>query len=158
MEKKLSNVIEGSLQANDLKFAIVCARFNDFFVSKLLDGAVDCISRHGGQSKDITVCWVPGSFEIPLVAQRLAETKKYDAIIALGVVIQGATSHAQFITSQVTSGLAEIGIKNLMPVIFGIVSAETIEHAIERSGSKVGNRGAEAAKSAIEMANLMKQI
>ncbi len=158
MEKSVSNVLEGSLQADGLEFAIVCARFNDFFVSKLLDGAVDCISRHGGRSDDITICRVPGSYELPLVVQRLAESKKYDAIIALGVVIQGATSHAQFITAQVASGLAEIGIKYSLPVIFGIVSAETIEHAIERSGSKVGNRGIDAAESAIEMANLMKQI
>ena len=158
MEINSSNIIEGSLQAENLKFSIVCARFNDFFVTKLLDGAVDCITRHGGEPDNITVCWVPGSFEIPLVVQRLAESKKFDAIIALGVVIQGATSHAQFITGQVTSGLAEIGMKNSLPIIFGIVSAETIEHAIERSGSKVGNRGTEAAECAIEMANLMKQL
>jgi 6,7-dimethyl-8-ribityllumazine synthase len=149
---------EGGLIATGLRFGIVCSRFNEFFVSKLLEGAKDCIVRHGGEMADIEVAWVPGSFEIPLVVQRLAASAKYDAIIALGVVIQGSTSHAQHINSEVSKGLATVGLKYDLPVIYGVVTTENIEQAIERSGTKAGNRGASAAASAIEMANLMRQL
>ena len=144
--------------ATGLRFGIVCSRFNEFFVSKLLEGAKDCILRHGGQAGDIEVAWVPGSFEIPLVAQRFAASGRYNAVIGLGVVIQGSTSHAQHINSEVSKGLATIMLKHDVPVIYGVVTTENIEQAIERSGTKAGNRGASAAASAIEMANLMRQL
>ena len=149
---------EGQLTAEGLRFGIVCSRFNEFFTSKLLEGAVDCITRHGGSADDIEVAWVPGSFEIPLAVQRLAASKRYDAVIALGVVIQGATSHAAYINSQVSRGLAQVSTAYELPVIYGVVTTENIEQAIERSGTKAGNRGAAAAVSAIEMANLMVEL
>jgi len=149
---------QGELTATGLRFGIVCSRFNEFFTSKLLDGAVDCITRHGGRAEDTEVAWVPGSFEIPLVANRLAASGRYDAIIALGVVIQGATAHASYINSQVSRGLAQVSADSGLPVIYGVVTTESIEQAIERSGTKAGNRGASAAMSAIEMANLMRAL
>ena len=149
---------EGGLIATGLRFGIVCSRFNEFFTSKLLGGALDCIVRHGGNAGDIEVAWVPGSFEIPLVAKRMAASGRYDAIIALGVVIQGATTHAAYINAQVSRGLAQISAEFGLPVIYGVVTTDTIEQAIERSGTKAGNRGAGAAASAIEMANLMKSL
>jgi len=148
----------GNLQAKGLRFALVCARFNDIFVSQLRNGAIDCLVRHGAAESDIATAWVPGSFEIPLVAQRLADSGKYDAIIALGVVIQGSTAHASFINAEVSKGLAQISLSRNLPVIYGVVTTENIEQAIERSGSKAGNRGASAAETAIEMANLMKVL
>ena len=150
--------LEGQLTAKGLKFAIVCARFNEIFVSKLLGGAIDTLLRHGADKKEITVAWVPGSFEIPVVAKKFAASKKYDAVIALGVVIQGHTAHAQFVNAEVSKGLAQIALETGVPAIYGVVSTENIEQAIERAGSKEGNRGAVAAASAIEMANLLKQI
>ncbi len=152
------NTYEGQLTAAGLRFGIVCSRFNDFFTSKLLSGAIDCIVRHGGNANDVEVAWVPGSFEIPLVTQRLAASGRYDAIIALGVVIQGSTSHADYINAQVSRGLAAVSSNFALPVIYGVVTTENIEQAIERSGTKAGNRGASAAQSAIEMANLMKVL
>ncbi|NLF15651.1 MAG: 6,7-dimethyl-8-ribityllumazine synthase [Lentisphaerae bacterium] len=149
---------EGMLRADGLRFGIVCSRFNEFFVSKLLEGARDAIVRHGGRAADIEVAWVPGSFEIPLVAKRLAASRRYDAVIALGVVIQGSTAHAQYINAEVSKGLAQIGLQEDLPVIYGVVTTESIEQAIERSGTKAGNRGASAAVAAIEMANLMKDL
>jgi len=149
---------EGKLLAAGLRFGIVCSRFNEFFTSKLLGGAVDCIVRHGGRKEDIEAAWVPGSFEIPPVAQRLAASGRYDAIIALGVVIQGATSHAGYINAQVSRGLSHTSMQFSLPVIYGVVTTESIEQAIERSGTKAGNRGADAAAAAIEMANLMKAL
>jgi 6,7-dimethyl-8-ribityllumazine synthase len=149
---------EGQMVATGLRFGIVCSRFNEFFTSKLLDGAVDCICRHGGRAEDIEVAWVPGSFEIPLTTQRMAASGRYDALIALGVVIQGATDHAQYINSQVSRGLAQVSMQFDLPVIYGVVTTENIEQAIERSGTKAGNRGASAAMGAIEMANLMKSL
>lgn len=149
---------EGMLAANGLRFAIVCARFNSFFVNKLLDGAVDCLLRHGASADDIEAAWVPGSFEIPLVARKFAETKRFDAVIALGVVIQGATAHASYVNSEVSKGLAQVSLSTGIPAIYGVVSTENIEQAIERSGCKAGNRGASAAESAIEMASLLKRI
>ncbi len=158
MQQKLGKVYEGDLVATGLRFGIVCSRFNEFFTSKLLDGAVDCITRHGGAMADIEVAWVPGSFEIPVAVKRLAAAGTYDAVIGLGVVIQGATTHASYINSQVARGLAQISAEHDLPVIYGVVTTENIEQAIERSGTKAGNRGASAASSAIEMANLMKKL
>ena len=158
MNKDVGNIIEGGMSADGLKFAIVCARFNEFFVSKLLGGAVDTIVRHGGNSSDIDVAWAPGSYELPLVANRLAKSGKYDAIIALGVVIQGATPHAGHITSEVNKCFAQISLDEDIPVINAVLSTNNIEQAIERSGTKAGNRGASAAATAIEMANLLKEI
>ena len=149
---------EGKLNADGMRFGIVCARFNSFFVSKLLDGAIDTLLRHGASERDINVAWVPGSFEIPLVCKKLAETGKYDALIALGVVIQGSTSHASFVNAEVSKGLAQISLEKGLPVIYGVVSTENIEQAIERSGSKAGNRGSASAETAIEMASLIKSI
>ncbi len=158
MDATQVTVYEGNLVATGLRFGIVCSRFNEFFVSKLLEGAIDCVVRHGGNASDVEVAWVPGSFEIPLAAQRLAASGRYDAIIGLGVVIQGATSHAGYINSQVSRGLAQIGAQHGLPVIYGVVTTESIEQAIERSGTKAGNRGADAARGAIEMANLMRSL
>ncbi|MCK5845441.1 MAG: 6,7-dimethyl-8-ribityllumazine synthase [Victivallales bacterium] len=158
MKKDVENVFEGDLQAKGLRFAIVCARFNEFFVSKLLDGAVDTIVRHGGKADAVDVAWVPGSYEIPLVAAKLAKTGKYDAIVALGVVIQGATPHASLITAEVNKCLAQISLDNELPVINGVLATTNIEQAIERSGTKAGNRGGTAAATAIEMVNLMKNL
>jgi len=158
MKKSVKNVFEGTVEAKGFRFAIVCARFNEFFVSKLLEGAVDAIVRHGGRSEDIDVAWVPGSYELPVAVKRLVATGEYDAAIALGVVIQGATPHASYINAEVAKSLAQISLNNDLPVINGVISANDIEQAIERSGTKAGNRGADAARSAIEMANLMRTI
>lgn len=158
LEKTPGTVYEGKLDATGLRFGIVCSRFNEFFTSKLLGGALDCIVRHGGRAGDIEVAWVPGSFEVPLAAQRLAASGRYDAVIALGVVIQGATAHAHHINAEVAKGLAHAGAQTGLPVIYGVVTTESIEQAIERSGTKAGNRGASAAETAIEMANLMKVL
>ena len=158
MDSVECTVYEGSLLAAGLRFGIICSRFNEFFVSKLLSGAKDCIVRHGGDLDHVAVAWTPGSFEIPLVAKRLVESAQYDAIIALGVVIQGSTSHAQYINAEVSKGLAPVSLQSGIPVIYGVVTTENIEQAIERSGTKAGNRGASAAYSAIEMANLMKEL
>ncbi|MDD3695534.1 MAG: 6,7-dimethyl-8-ribityllumazine synthase [Lentisphaeria bacterium] len=149
---------EGMLNAQGLRFAIVCARFNDIFVSQLRDGAIDQLRRQGAELSDIAVAWVPGSYEIPLIAQKMADSGKYDAIICLGVVIQGSTAHASYINAEVSKGLAQISLSRSLPVIYGVVTTENIEQAIERCGSKAGNRGASAAASAIEMANLMKNL
>lgn len=150
--------LSGTLQAKGLKFGIVISRFNDIFTQQLLRGAMDCLERHGTDENSVTVAWVPGSFETPAAVQKLAQTRKFNALIALGVVIQGATSHASLINSQTARSLAQIGLNENIPVIDGIVSAENIEQAIERSGSKAGNRGWNAALSAIEMASLFKQF
>lgn len=156
--QSIGMVFEGKLVAEGLKFGIVCARFNDFFVSKLLDGAMDTIIRHGGNAKDVSVAYVPGSYEIPFAIKKLLKTEKYDAIIALGVVIQGATPHAGYINSEVAKCLAQLGLEFGIPVTYGMITAENIEQAIERSGTKAGNKGADAALAAIEMANLNKVI
>lgn len=151
---KSYNVYEGNLEARGLRFAIVCSRFNEFFVSKLLSGAVDSIVRHGGKVDDIDVAWVPGSYEVPFAVQKFARTGKYNAVLALGVVIQGATSHAGYINAEVAKALAMIGMDTGIPVTYGMITADNIEQAIERSGTKAGNKGADAAVAAIEMANL----
>ncbi len=158
MNKNVTNVYEGELNAAGMKLAVVCARFNEFFVSKLLGGAVDAFVRHGGSADDISVAWVPGSYELPFAAKKMLENGKYDAVIALGVVIKGATSHADYINGQVSKSLAQIGMDTGIPVVYAVVTTENIEQAIERSGTKAGNRGADAAVTAIEMANLSKAI
>ncbi len=154
----MNKVIEGKLIAKDLKFAIVVSRFNDFITSKLLDGAMDAIIRHGGSDNNVDVVRVPGAFEMPVVAKKLAETKKYDAIVCLGAVIRGATPHFEYIASEVAKGLATVSLETGVPVSFGVLTTDTLEQAIERAGTKAGNKGFDAAMSAIEMANLFKQL
>ena len=158
MDKTPGKIYEGTLNAKGLKIGIVCSRFNEFFVGKLLGGAMDAIVRHGGDPSDVVAAWVPGSYELPFAVSRMIENGKYDAVIALGVVIQGATSHASQINSQVSKAIGEIGIRTGVPVIYGLVTTENIEQAIERSGTKAGNRGFDVACAAIEMANLNKAL
>lgn len=155
---KVTNVIEGRMDATNLKVGIVCARFNSIFVEQLLSGAEDALLRHGAKTEDITVAWVPGSFETPLVIQKMAQSGKFDALIGLGVVIQGATQHATMINAEVSKAYSQISLATGIPVVYGVVTTENIEQAIERSGSKAGNRGASAATTAIEMANLLKGL
>ncbi|MBE6369964.1 MAG: 6,7-dimethyl-8-ribityllumazine synthase [Lentisphaerae bacterium] len=149
---------EGNLQADGLKFGLVAARFNDFFVSHLVDGAVDTIVRHGGSRENIELAWVPGSYEIPFAVKKMLASGKYDAIIAMGVVIQGATPHAGYINNEVAKSLAQLAMESGTPVTYGMITADNIEQAIERSGTKAGNKGADAAHAAIEMANLNRQL
>lgn len=148
----------GKLVGEGLKFGIVVSRFNEFITSKLLDGAQDALSRHGVKDADVDVAWTPGSFEIPLIAMKMAESHKYDAIICLGAVIRGGTPHFDYIATEVTKGIAKVGLDAGLPVILGVVTADTLEQAIERAGTKAGNYGAQAAVHAIEMANLSKAI
>ena len=154
----MSKIYEGMLQGKGLKFAIVIARFNEFITGKLLDGAQDAMKRHGVNDIDVDVAWAPGSFEIPLVAKKLAETKKYDAIICLGAVIRGATPHFEYVANEVSKGIAKVGLGSGIPIAYGIITADNLEQAIERAGTKAGNRGFDAATNAIEMANLLKGI
>ena len=151
-------VIEGNLISKGRKFSIVASRFNDFMTKELVSGCLDTLVRHGAAEQDLTVAWVPGAFEIPAVAQKLAKTKSYDAVICLGTVIRGATPHFDYIASEVAKGVAKVSQDTGIPVIFGIITADTIEQAIERSGSKDGNKGRDAALSAIEMINLLEKI
>jgi len=153
----LGKVYEGNLVGTDLKIAIVVGRFNEFITSKLLDGAMDALKRHGVDEQNVDIAWVPGAFEIPLAAQNLAE-KDYDAVIALGTVIRGSTSHYDYVCNEAAKGVSSATLKTDKPVIFGVLTTDTIEQAIERAGTKAGNKGGEAAVSAIEMANLMKNI
>ncbi len=150
--------IEGFLTPNGSKFCIIAARFNEFITSKLLSGALDELRRHGVKEDEIDVVWVPGSFEIPLVVQKCAKTKKYDAIITLGAVIRGATAHFDYVSAEISKGIAKVALDEGLPVIFGVLTTENIEQAIERAGTKAGNKGSEAARTAIEMANLIKSI
>lgn len=150
--------IEGKFDASGLKFAIIVSRFNEFITNKLLGGAVDCLKRNDADENNITVAWVPGAFEIPAVAAKMAESKKYDAIICLGTVIRGATPHFDYVSAEVTKGVGQLSLKSSMPVIFGVLTTDTIEQAVERAGTKAGNKGFDAAMAAIEMANLYKQI
>lgn len=150
--------IEGNLVANGKKFAIVASRFNEFIVNKLVSGAEDAFLRHGVNSDDISLVWVPGAFEIPLAAQKLAKSGKYDAVVCVGTVIRGATSHYDYVCSEVSKGIANVGLNTGVPIIFGIVTTENIEQAIERAGTKAGNKGFDAAVSAIEMVNLFDNI
>lgn len=150
--------VEGALLAEGFKFSIVVSRFNDFISQRLLEGALDALIRHGASKEDITVFRVPGAFEIPLVAKRLAKSKKYDAVIAVGAVIRGATPHFEYVASEVAKGIALVSLETEVPVSFGVLTTDNLEQAIERAGSKAGNKGAEAAMAAIEMVNLLKQI
>jgi 6,7-dimethyl-8-ribityllumazine synthase len=149
---------EGMLLGEGLKFGLVVSRFNEFITKKLLEGAQDSLLRHGVAEDDIDVAWVPGSFEIPLIAQKMAATKRYDAIICLGTVIRGGTPHFEYIASEVTKGIAQVGLNGGLPVIYGVITADTLEQAIERAGTKQGNEGFKSATEAIEMANLVKRI
>jgi 6,7-dimethyl-8-ribityllumazine synthase len=149
---------EGKLMAEGLRFGIVVARFNEFIGGKLLSGAFDAINRHGGNEENTSVAWVPGAFEIPLTAKRMAKSGNYDAIICLGAVIRGATPHFEMVAGEVTKGVALVGLETGIPVIFGVLTTDTIEQAIERAGTKAGNKGFDAAVTAIEMANLLKQF
>ena len=149
---------EGLLLGKGLKFGVVVSRFNDFITAKLLEGAQDALLRHGVRQEDIDVARVPGAFEIPLAAQRLAQTKRYDAIICLGAVIRGGTPHFEYIAAEVSKGIAKVGLDSGLPVTFGVITADTLEQAIERAGTKAGNKGFEAAVDAIEMASLLKGI
>lgn len=154
----MARTLEGALVAKGLSFGIVVSRFNDFFSKKLLDGAMDCLTRHGADEKNVTVAWVPGGFEIPLVARRMAASGKYDAVIALGALIRGNTPHFEYIAAEVAKGLAATAMETDRPVVFGVITTDTIEQAIERSGTKSGNKGFDAALAAIEMANLYKVL
>lgn len=154
----MANVIEGNLKADGKKFAIVVARFNSFISEKLLEGALDSLIRSGAADADIDVVRVPGAYEIPLIAKKLAESQKYDALICLGVVIRGATPHFDVVVNEVSKGSAQVGLDTGVPVLFGVLTTETIEQAIERSGTKAGNKGAEVAIAAIEMANLIANL
>ena len=153
------NLVEGKLVAPEgMKVAIVASRFNEIIVNKLLGGAVDGLVRHGVDEKNITAVWVPGAFEIPLIADQMASSGKYDAVIAVGAVIRGSTTHYDYVCSEVSKGIAQASLKNGVPVMFGVITTENIEQAIERSGSKAGNKGYDCALGAIEMANLIRQI
>ena len=150
--------IEGKLVQENLKIAIVASRFNEFIVSKLIGGAQDGLARHGVQEENITLVWVPGAFEIPVIAKKLAASENYDAVICLGAVIRGATSHYDYVCAEVSKGIASVSLETGVPVMFGILTTDTIEQAIERAGTKAGNKGYDCALGAIEMVNLMKQI
>ncbi len=149
---------EGVLLGKGLKFGLVVSRFNEFITKKLLDGAQDALLRHGVNQEDIEIAWVPGSFEIPLIAKKLAQTKRYDAVICLGAVVRGGTPHFEYIAAEVSKGIAKVGLETGLPVIYGVITADTLEQAIERAGTKMGNKGFDAAVDAIEMANLLKSI
>jgi len=151
-------IYEGKLVSKELKIGIVCARFNEFIVSKLLGGAIDGLIRHGVSEENIETAWVPGAFEIPLIAKKMAESGRYDAVICLGTVIRGSTSHYDLVCNEVTKGIAQVSLQTGIPVIFGINTTETIEQAIERAGTKAGNKGYDAAIAAIEMVNLISEI
>lgn len=152
------NVIEGKLVAEGAKIAIVASRFNEFITSKLVGGAVDCLKRHNVNDDDITLAWVPGAFEIPLIADKMACSGKYDAVICVGAVIRGSTSHYDYVCNEVSKGIASVSLKSGIPVLFGVVTTENIEQAIERAGTKAGNKGYDCAMSAIEMINLVKNL
>ncbi|MDY6863917.1 MAG: 6,7-dimethyl-8-ribityllumazine synthase [Thermodesulfobacteriota bacterium] len=154
----MTSMFEGNLDATGLRFAMVSSRFNDFIGEKLINGALDALIRHGAEEKKIDIFKVPGSFEIPLIAKKLANTGKFDAIICLGVVIRGATPHFEYISAEVSKGIALTSLETEIPVSFGILTTDNIEQAIERAGSKAGNKGWDAAISAIEMANLIRKI
>jgi 6,7-dimethyl-8-ribityllumazine synthase len=154
----MANVITGNLIVKGKKFGIVASRFNDFMTKELVSGCTDTLVRHGAQDNDLTIVWVPGSFEIPVVAGKMAKSKVYDAIICLGTVIRGSTPHFDFVASEASKGIAKVAQESGIPVIFGVITADTIEQAVERSGTKDGNKGKDAALSAIEMINVMAQI
>ena len=150
--------LEGNYCGKGLKIGIVGSRFNEFIVSKLVSGAEDCLVRHGVDSDDISLAWVPGAFEIPVIAKKMAESGKYDAVICLGAVIRGATTHYDYVCAEVSKGIAQVSLETGIPVMFGVVTTDTIQQAIERAGTKAGNKGYDCAVSAIEMANLLKNM
>ena len=150
----MANIIEGKLNAKGKKFGIIASRFNELISNQLISGAKDCLLRHECKETDITVAWVPGSFEIPLVAKKMVKSKNYDAVICLGAVIRGGTPHFDYIAAEVSKGIANVGLESGMPVIFGVLTTDTIEQALERAGTKAGNKGWDAALSAIEMVDL----
>jgi 6,7-dimethyl-8-ribityllumazine synthase len=154
----MKNTIQGNLNAKEMRFAIVVSRFNEVISKSLLSGALDCILRHEGNEKNITVVYVPGAFEIPLTAKKLVESKKHDVVICLGALIRGATPHFEYISAEVSKGIARVGLETGTPVIFGVITSDSIEQALERAGTKAGNKGWEAALSAIEMADLFKKL
>lgn len=151
-------IYEGNLVSKELKFGIVIGRFNEFIGSKLLSGALDGLKRHGVRDEDIEIAWVPGAFEIPLIAKKMATSNKYDGVICLGAVIRGSTPHFDYVSSEVSKGIANVSLDTGIPVIFGVLTTDTIEQAIERAGTKAGNKGYEASVTAIEMANLIKHL
>ncbi len=150
--------INGQLNSEGKKFALVVSRFNEFITNKLVSGSVDMLVRHGAKEEDVTTIWVPGAFEIPAVAKKLADSSKYDAVICLGCVIRGATPHFDYVSSEVSKGVASVGISSKIPVVFGVLTTDSIEQAIERAGTKAGNKGSDAALTAIEMVSLYSQI
>jgi len=154
----MGKLYEGSLVGKGLKFGIVVSRFNEFITNKLLSGAQDALKRHDVAEEDIDIAWVPGAFEIPVVARKMAQSNKYNAVVCLGAVVRGATPHFEYVASEVSKGIARIGLETGLPVTYGVVTADTLEQAIERAGTKAGNSGFDAAVDAIEMANLMKNI
>lgn len=154
----MAEIIQGYLNAKGKKFAIVVSRFNELISNQLLNGANDCLLRHGADDKDIKVYWVPGSFEIPLTAKKIAMTKKFDAVICLGAVIRGATPHFEYIAAEVSKGIANVGLETGIPIVFGIITSDSMEQALERAGVKAGNKGWDAALTAIEMSDLMSKI
>lgn len=151
-------VYEGKLISKGQKFGIIVGRFNEFIGGKLLTGALDGLKRHGVEEDDIEIAWVPGAFEMPLIAKRMASTKKYDAVICLGAVIRGATPHFDYVSNEVTKGIASVSLDTGVPIVFGVLTTDTIEQAIERAGTKAGNKGYEAAVTAIEMSNLLNEF
>lgn len=154
----MPNVIEGKLSAKNKKFGIIVSRFNELICSKLLEGAMDCLIRHGCNDSDVDVAWVPGSFEIPVATKKMAARKKYDAIICLGAVIRGATPHFEYISAEVTKGIAQVSLESTLPISYGVLTPDTLEQALERAGTKAGNKGWDAALSAIEMVDLFEKI
>ncbi len=158
MGEQVGRTYEGSLRAEGLRFGIVVSRFNEFITSKLLEGALDALRRHGADLESVEVAWVPGSFEIPLVAKRMARSGRYDAVICLGCVLRGATPHYEYIAGQVARGISQASLETGVPIIFGVITPDTLEQAIERAGTKMGNKGFQAAEAAIEMARLMKEL
>ena len=154
----MANIIEGFISGKGLKFGIVEGRFNEFIVSKLVGGALDTLHRHETADSDIDVAWVPGAFEIPIAAKKMAESGKYDAVLCLGAVIRGSTTHYDYVCNEVSKGVAQVGLQTGVPTIFGVVTTENIEQAIERAGTKAGNKGADAAMAAMEMASLLGKL
>ncbi len=154
----MARTFEGKLTAEGLRFGIVVSRFNEFITGKLLAGALDALVRHGANDAEIDVAWVPGTFEVPIVTQKMAMSGKYDAVVCLGALIRGATPHFDYLAAEVTKGIAQIGLQSSVPCVYGIITADTIEQAIERAGTKAGNKGFDAAETAIEMANVLRSI
>jgi 6,7-dimethyl-8-ribityllumazine synthase len=154
----MAKTIEGTMDAQGLKFGILASRYNDFIVGRLVEGAIDTLKRHGASEDEMTVVWVPGAFELPLAAKKMAESGSYDAVIALGAVIQGATSHNKYVAGEAAKGIAQVAMQTGVPVIFGVITPDNLEQAIERAGARLQNRGSEAAMSAIEMANVLRKL